>query len=129
LPQAFVASSFAERSKMDMRAQLGETVPESILPNVLVLGPFQATKIKTIVCPGIRQYADHIQAATDKLWQELLTKKMNLFDGPVWGIVSYAMSEDNELHLEVQESSYRFQMYTHFTEAGRALPAQEVGEV
>eukprot|EP00301_Raphidiophrys_heterophryoidea_P022398 c6563_g1_i2.p1 GENE.c6563_g1_i2~~c6563_g1_i2.p1 ORF type:complete len:257 (+),score=42.32 c6563_g1_i2:36-806(+) len=83
------------------------------------------SKISHEVIAGLRAYTPEIEAGAQKEWQDLLNRNSRVFDGPIWSLVSYQHSaETNTLCLALQKSSYKYQMYTHFTEMGRILPPE-----
>lgn len=99
---------------------------------VISLGPFGLDCIRTEVREGQRTYPHGVDELATQHWSEVLRLKPNLFDGPVWGLIQQDIEEvqggSRGIKLLVQQSSYRFVLYTHFTEEGRVMrPSDRCG--
>lgn len=89
-------------------------------------GPFALDKIVVKVLDGTRAYSEEITKAANDHWEGTVIKeKPNLFDGPIWSLVQHEVQIANRsgqeaeldgktLHLSVQLSSYKFNLFTHF---------------
>mmetsp|Transcript_9149 Transcript_9149/g.21961 ORF Transcript_9149/g.21961 Transcript_9149/m.21961 type:complete len:249 (+) Transcript_9149:18-764(+) len=89
---------------------------------VLHAGPFPQGLVVEVK-DGLRQFPDEVVIEADKEWAKLVEAKPNVFDGVIWTALSVAPS-GGQLRMEIQRSTYRFQMYTHFTPAGLAFPQE-----
>ena len=110
-------------------------------PKVLWLAPPGKTQIVIKIIPGVREYSDAIKVDTDENWHRRLSANPKLFDGPVWSVVNWCTSGEGgkdttercrgfpdshalHLHFEMQLTSYKYVLYTHFTPKGLALPSE-----
>jgi hypothetical protein len=88
--------------------------------SVWVKGPFAFDKIAVKVLDGTRTYSEEITRSADEYWEGTIKKdRPNLFDGPIWSLVQYAeqaceVTGAKQLHLTMQLSSYRFNLFTHY---------------
>ncbi|CAJ1430795.1 unnamed protein product [Effrenium voratum] len=61
----------------------------------------------------------------EKHWQALRQEQPQLFDGEVWCLSSFSVQKDPipRLRLEMQETSFKYVLYTHLTTAGQSMDA------
>mmetsp|Transcript_889 Transcript_889/g.1790 ORF Transcript_889/g.1790 Transcript_889/m.1790 type:complete len:246 (-) Transcript_889:111-848(-) len=90
---------------------------------LLHAGPFPQGLVVEVK-EGLRQFSDEVVLGADKEWAKLVEAKPNVFDGVIWSALS-VIPTGGELRMEIQQSTYRYQMFTHFTEAGLALPQEQ----
>lgn len=64
-----------------------------------------------------------MEAETEEYWQKLLKMRPMLFDGAAWCLRSYEVKGE-DLILDMQESSFKYLVYTHHTPQGRLLEAK-----
>jgi hypothetical protein len=76
-----------------------------------------------VVCSEMRRYSQEIGDGTDKYWAEVTSEKPHLFDGPVWSLVSWSIV-NQMLHINLQPSSYKYVLYTHFSQATASIPKE-----
>eukprot|EP00747_Dinoflagellata_sp_TGD_P200709 gnl/TRDRNA2_/TRDRNA2_74131_c0_seq1.p1 gnl/TRDRNA2_/TRDRNA2_74131_c0~~gnl/TRDRNA2_/TRDRNA2_74131_c0_seq1.p1 ORF type:complete len:343 (+),score=23.88 gnl/TRDRNA2_/TRDRNA2_74131_c0_seq1:80-1108(+) len=89
------------------------------------IGHFDFNHLFVTVRQGTRVYPGDIAARANQSWAAKLQKMPNLFDGPVWSLISHEVRESDggqQLHIAVQQSSFKYQMYTHFSEDALLLP-------
>ncbi|CAK9093643.1 unnamed protein product [Durusdinium trenchii] len=95
------------------------------VPGILLQGDFPMSSVKVKIWEGLRTYDPEVELETEKHWQQLKTEKPQLFDGAVWCLQRYALEGEGEsqtLLLEMQESSFKYVVYTHLTPQGQLLP-------
>ena len=61
-----------------------------------------------------------VETETEEHWQKLIKMRPLLFDGAAWCLRSYEV-KGGELILDMQESSFKYLLYTHHTLQGRLL--------
>eukprot|EP00438_Fugacium_kawagutii_P006452 Skav204516 [mRNA] locus=scaffold3201:106418:123439:+ [translate_table: standard] len=87
---------------------------ETRVPPVVLNGATQR------ILEGPRRYDPEVEIATETHWQRLIQSKPQLFDGPVWCLRSFAL-DGGTVVLDMQESSYKYSVYTHHTPEGQLL--------
>jgi len=101
------------------------------LPNLgaLECGPFDIRGLSVKERKGSREYADEVLAGAAANWAEYQKRHGKAFDGPVWCLMSHRQYKDSKgalgLQIEMQRSTYKYVLYTHHSEAGLRLPANE----
>ncbi|CAE7636513.1 unnamed protein product [Symbiodinium sp. CCMP2592] len=96
------------------------------IPGVLLKGAFPMSSIDVRVLPGRRCYDAEVEAIVEDHWQATLRQKPQLFDGVVWCLVSYKVCMGEVapcLLLEMQETSFKYVIYTHLSDAGKQMDA------
>lgn len=89
---------------------------------VLLKGLFPMTSVKVRILEGPRCYDKEVETATETHWQMLIKVKPQLFDGAVWCLRNFAV-DGRSLLLDMQESSFKYSVYTHHTVEGQLLEA------
>ncbi|CAL1171542.1 unnamed protein product [Cladocopium goreaui] len=74
------------------------------------------------ILEGPRCYDKEVETATETHWQMLIKVKPQLFDGAVWCLRNFAV-DGRSLLLDMQESSFKYSVYTHHTVEGQLLEA------
>eukprot|EP00434_Breviolum_minutum_P026183 symbB.v1.2.023147.t2/scaffold2098.1/size89601/8 len=95
---------------------------------VLLKGFFPMSSVKVRILEGPRRYDPEIETATERHWQMLLREKPQLFDGVVWCLRNFAVQDGRGLDgknllLDMQESTYKYSVYTHHSAEGQLLEA------
>eukprot|EP00439_Symbiodinium_sp_Y106_P080229 s3_g18.t9 len=101
------------------------------IPGVLLKGAFPMSFIDVRVLPGRRRYDAEVEANVEDYWQATLRQKPQLFDGVVWCLVSYKVCMGEVapcLLLEMQETSFKYVIYTHLSDAGKQMDAARLTE-
>mmetsp|Transcript_72527 Transcript_72527/g.137064 ORF Transcript_72527/g.137064 Transcript_72527/m.137064 type:complete len:314 (-) Transcript_72527:54-995(-) len=94
---------------------------------VCACGPLPLRCLSVSVAPSLRTYSAEVDAAAENYWKEAVMRKPNLFDGPVWCLRSHHTTERHgelQLHCELQRSSFKYVLYTHYSKEGQALRAE-----
>lgn len=92
----------------------------SAVSGVFLHGVFPLASVKVRILEGPRWYDREVEDATETHWQRLIKIKPQLFDGAVWCLRSFAL-DGGSVVLDMQESSYKYSVYTHHTPEGQLL--------
>lgn len=109
---------------------LGDACDDTALLEDLLVwekGPFALDKLAVRVAEGRREFPEDVTVAANHHWATLVREKPQLFDGPVWSLLSREVRgppEERELQVCLQQSSYKFVVFTHLSDAGRQLPQE-----
>mmetsp|Transcript_55574 Transcript_55574/g.96542 ORF Transcript_55574/g.96542 Transcript_55574/m.96542 type:complete len:293 (+) Transcript_55574:55-933(+) len=98
-----------------------------VTQGVHVSGPVPLERLVIDVTEGERSYSEEIMEAAEQHWEDALRKRPKMFNGPLWCLLSYEACEADgkqELRCKFQRSSFKYMLYTHMTDAGKALPAE-----
>lgn len=98
-------------------------------PGVHVLGPIPLDHMVASVASGTMTFEPELEVATQSHWEAALLARPKMFDGPVWCVRSFEVRPRGcgarELQLRLQLSSFKYVLYTHFSDEGKRLPADK----